>query len=93
MTADPMYYPEGPAVDRVEISSGRQDGPAKLTGQFGTRLDYSNAGGMIFHVEAVGVDGSRLTLYCDASYEAAIVDAEEAAKDWAVAVHDVVTPI
>lgn len=85
-------YPDGAAADRVEITNGTQVGPAKLTGQFGTRLDYSNAGRMLFCVEVVDVEGGRLTLYHDPSYEAAIVEAEEAARDWGVEVDDLVTP-
>jgi hypothetical protein len=85
-------YPSGAAADRVEITNGTQVGPAKLTGQFGTQLDYANAGQMLFCVDVVDADGCRLTLYHDPSYEAAIVEAEEAARDWGIPVDDLVSP-
>jgi len=89
---EPVYYPDGPPAARVEITNGPQTGPSKLTGQFGTRLDYTNVGAMLFIAEVVDVDGNRLTLYCDTSYETAIIEAEEAARDWAVPVDDLVSP-
>ncbi|MGU3316301.1 hypothetical protein ACLBWH_12190 [Sphingomonas sp. M6A6_1c] len=88
-----VFHPDGPAADRVEITNGPQIGPAKLTGQFGTTLDYTNAGRMLFCVDVVDVEGGRLTLYHDPSYEVAIVEAEEAARDWGVIVNDLVAPI
>lgn len=89
---EPVFAPDGPRADRIEILNGVQKGPARLTGQFGTRLDYSNAGRMTYYVDVVDVDGGRLTLYDDTSYEAAIVEAEEAARDWGVKVDDHVAP-
>jgi hypothetical protein len=89
---EPVFYSDGATADRVEITNGPQIGPAKLTGQFGTKLDYTNAGRMLFCVDVVAIEGGRLTLYHDPSYEAAIVEAEEAARDWIVKVDDLVGP-
>ena len=91
MPGEPVFGPGTPAAQHVEINNGTQVGPARLTGQFGTRLDYTNAGQMTFHVDVVDVEGSRLTLFNDRSYEAAIVEAEEAAREWGVQVHDLVS--
>ncbi len=41
-------------------------------------------------VDVVDVEGGRLTLYHDPSYEAAIIEAEEAPRDWGVKVDDLV---
>ena len=89
---EPVFYPDGPAAARVEITNGLQIGPATLTGQFGTTLDYTNAGCMTFWVDVVDAEGGRLTVYDDASYEKAIIEAEEAARDWGVKVDDLVAP-
>lgn len=91
MTA-PVFEPDGPDADRVEISNGIQTEPSRTVGQFGTTLDYANVGRMMFCVEVVDVQGSRLVAYFGTSYEQAIVDAEESARDWGVTVHDNVTP-
>jgi hypothetical protein len=89
---EPVFYPDGPAAARVEITNGQQIGPARLTGQFGVQLDHTNAGRMTLWVDVVDVEGNRLTLYDDTSYENAIIEAEEAARDWGVAVDDAVGP-
>lgn len=88
----PVFSPDGPVAQRIELWNGRQDGPAKLTGQFGTRLDYTNAGAMCFLVDVVDVEGNRLTVYDGTSYEEAIIEAETAARDWGVPVDDIVGP-
>lgn len=72
----------------IIIENGIQPGPACLTGSFGTRLDYTNAGKMTFWVSVVDDSGGCLTLYDDASYEAAIIEAERGAADYGVPVHD-----
>lgn len=81
-----------PEATRIEILNGIQNGPTRVTGQFGTSLDFANAGKMTFWVRVVFVDGGHLTLMDDASYEAAIIEAEEAAADWGIPVHDLVKP-
>jgi len=86
---EPVFYPDGPPAARVEITNGLQIGPAKLTSQFGTTLDFTNANCMTFCVDVVDIEGNRLTLYDDVSYEKAIIEAEEAAHDWGVRVDDV----
>lgn len=90
MTAQPVTMPE--AATHVEIHNGIQNGPARVDGQFGARLDYADAGRMKFWVDVVFADGARLTLHDDASYDAAIVEAEEAAAEWGVIVRDLVRP-
>lgn len=85
-------YPDGVPAARIEITNGTQTGPSKISGQFGTRFDYTNAGRMIFIVELVDFESNRLTLCTDASYEAAIIEAENAAKEWEVPVDDLVGP-
>ncbi len=87
---EPVFYPDGPAAARVEITNGQQVGPARLTGQFGVSFDYTNAGRMTFCVDVVDIDGNRLTLYDDASYESAIIEAEKAGLDWGIPVDDAV---
>lgn len=78
--------------DRVEISNGIQTKPSRHTGQFGTRLEYENVGRMVFCAEAVTKDGGHDVLYCGPSYERAIIEAEECAKDQSLTVHDLVAP-
>lgn len=90
---EPVFYPDGPAAARVEILNGEQLGPARLTSQFGIQLSYSNAGSMTFWVDVVDVEGNRLTLYDDASYEKAIIEAEGASRDWGIPVDDLVAPV
>jgi len=89
---EPVFYPDGAAAAHVEITNGQQNGPARLTGQFGVQLDYTNAGRMTFCVDVVDVEGNRLTLYDDTSYEDAIIEAEHASRDWGVPVNDNVAP-
>lgn len=89
--SEPMMGAGTPLAKSVEITNFVQDGPARLTGQFGTRLDYTNADRMMFLVEVVDVEGGRFALRDDPSYECAIVEAEEAARDWGVPVDDLVS--
>ena len=81
-----------PAASHIVIENGMQKGPTRLTGQFGTRLDYTNDGAMMFLVSVVDVEGNHLTLLDDVSYEKAIVAAEKAAVEWGVPVNDVSEP-
>jgi hypothetical protein len=87
---EPVPSDGGLVADRIEITNFVQEGPAKMTSMFGTRLDYTDAGKMMFAVDVVETDGGRLTLECGTSYEKAIIEAEEAAAEWQVAVHDLV---
>ncbi|PZR77111.1 MAG: hypothetical protein DI537_43650 [Stutzerimonas stutzeri] len=80
--------PDDPPTSHVEINNAVQTGPAKLTGAFGTRLDVRDWGHMTFWVDVVDIEGCRLTIYDGRSYEAAIVEAEEAAREWNVEVRD-----
>lgn len=75
-------------VTHIEINNGIQIGPARLTGASGIRFDYSNAEKMTFWVDVVEADGARLTLYDDRSYEAALIEADQASRDWGVPVRD-----
>lgn len=83
-----MTMPE--AAIRVEILNGIHRGPARVNSGSVMRLDYDPDRKMNFYVDVVFADGARLTLHDDPSYEAAIIEAEEAARDWKVAVHDLV---
>jgi hypothetical protein len=85
-------HTENLTAERIEISNGVQQGPARITGQFGTSLDYSNAGNMMFIVAVVFDNGSRDNLSDSANYEAAIVEAEKAGLEWEVPVIDQVAP-
>lgn len=77
-------------VVRVEISNGIQTHPSRLTNRFGTQIDFTDFGGMVFCVEVIDNSGGREMSYYGGSYEAAIIDAEECARDAGVAVHDLV---
>lgn len=76
----------------IEIANGTQRGPARIIGQFGTRLDYTADGKMKFFVSMVDTEGCSLMLHDGLSYEQAIIEAEEAARDWGVPVNDRVRP-
>lgn len=77
-------------IVRIEIDGGLQVGPARLTGATGIRFDYSNSGRMIFWVVAVDADGGRETLQECARHDSAVIEAEQASRDYAVPVHDLV---
>lgn len=86
--SEPICGPGLPTADRVEINNGVQQGPAIIHGQDGKRLDHTDAGRMKFWVDVVDAEGGRINMSDGTSYEQAIVDAEECARDWGVAVHD-----
>ncbi|MFC3442753.1 hypothetical protein ACFOKF_16380 [Sphingobium rhizovicinum] len=88
--AEIVYYPDGPPASHVEICSGVQHGPAKLTGARGTWLDVKDWGFMTFWVDVVDTEGNRLTIHDGRSYEQAIIEAEQAAQEWKVEVRDMV---
>lgn len=88
----PVFGPGTPLARTVELWNFVQEGPYRITGQYGTRLDYSDDGAMIYCVDVVDAEDNRLTLLLDRSYEKAIVEAENAAREWGVAVDDKVAP-
>jgi hypothetical protein len=88
--SEPVFGPGTPLAERVEIGNAVQTGPARLTGRFGTRLDYTDAGHMMFFVGVVDEEGNTLTIHDSRSYEEAIIAAEEAGRDWGVHVVDLV---
>jgi hypothetical protein len=73
--SEPICGPGTPLAARIET---------------GTWLDCRNWGHLLFWVQVVDVEGGRLTLSDNRSYEAAIIEAEEAAREWGVEVHDLV---
>ncbi|MEN2746442.1 hypothetical protein AAIO73_01970 [Sphingomonas sp. T9W2] len=75
---------------RVEISNGIQTLPARLTNKHGTTIDFTDFGRMVFCVEIIDTSCGREVSYYGASYEDAIIDAEECARENGVEVHDLV---
>lgn len=77
-----------PRAARIEIEGGIQDGPATWTGAGGTRLDWSNAGSMVYWAALIFDRGGAEILDCGPSHDAVAENARSANQDYGVEIVD-----
>jgi hypothetical protein len=73
---------------RIEITSGVLSSPARVECGGLVSLDFSNVGQLLYFVEIVEADGSRIGLYDGPFYAAALAEACRFARGEGIPVHD-----
>lgn len=82
------FRPRPDRIARIEIAGGIQSEPMAWTGADGTRLDYSNVGGMVYWAVLIHEGGAEEILCIDESVRTVARHAGQAALEHQVPVVD-----
>lgn len=75
-------------ASHIELTMVTHDRPAIVYSNRDPVIDYSIVGETRFYVDVVEADGGFIPMWDGSSYEQAIIEAEELAKSFNVAVED-----